>query len=117
VKKYLPDYMISAFAAQGIDTSKLIYAIHTDSGPDSGDTDVYTAVDEEKMYILYGTEKVVKTTGARRIVAVYEPAKIEKYSFSQLGELTCERLLSTGRLISEKEGDTRILLAFSIGYL
>lgn len=117
MKKYLPEYMISAFAAQGIDTSKLIYAIHTDSGSDSGDTDVYTAVDGENMYILYGAEKVVKTTGARRIVAVYDATKIERYSLSELGELTCERLLSTSRLISEKEGDTKIILVFSIGYL
>jgi len=109
--------MISAFAAQGIDTSELIYAIHTDSGSDSENLDVYTAVDKENMYILYGTEKVVKTTGARRIVAVYEPTKIEKYPLSQLGELSCERLLSTGRLISEKENNSKILLVFSIGYL
>ncbi|HHV96018.1 MAG TPA: ABC transporter ATP-binding protein [Clostridiaceae bacterium] len=117
MEKYLPDYMISAFAAQGIDTSELIYAIHTDSGSDSENLDVYTAVDKENMYILYGTEKVVKTTGARRIVAVYEPTKIEKYPLSQLGELSCERLLSTGRLISEKENNSKILLVFSIGYL
>lgn len=117
MKTYIPEYMVSTFAAQGIDTSKLIYAVHTDSSPDSGNTDVYTAVDKENIYILHGEEKVVKTTGARRIVAVYDVAKIEKYPLCQIGELTCERLLSTGRLFSEKDGETRILLVFSIGFL
>jgi ATP-binding cassette subfamily B protein len=117
MEKYIPEYMISAFAAQGIDTSKLVYAIHTDSSPDSGDTDVYIAVDKENIYILHGVEKVVRTTGARRIVAIYNATRIESYSLSQLGELTCERLLSMGRLINEKDEDTRILLVFSIGFL
>ena len=70
METYIPDYMFSAFSAQGIDTSKLIYAIHTDSADKDGYSDVYIAVSRENMYVLYGEEKVVKTTGARRIVAL-----------------------------------------------
>ncbi|HOJ12494.1 MAG TPA: ABC transporter ATP-binding protein [Clostridiales bacterium] len=117
MKTFIPEYMLSAFAAQGIDTSKLIYAIHTDSTNKDGNTDVYIAISNESMYILYGEEKVVKTTGARRIVAVYDAIELENYPLCQLGELTCERLLSTGRLCSEKDGNIKILLVFSIGFL
>ncbi|HCS72491.1 MAG TPA: hypothetical protein DIW17_01265, partial [Clostridiales bacterium] len=82
---HIPDYMLSAFTAQGLDTSKLIYAIHTDSTDLSGNTDVYIAVSSENMYILYGEEKVVKTVGARRIVAVYDIKKFEIHRLSELG--------------------------------
>ncbi len=117
MKTYIPEYMLSAFADQGINTSKLIYAIHTDSTHKSGNTDVYTAISSESIYMLYGEEKVVKTSGARRIVAVYDAMELESYPLCQLGELTCERLLSTGRLCSEEDGNIRILLVFSIGFL
>ena len=114
---HIPDYMLSAFTAQGLDTSKLIYAIHTDSTDLSGNTDVYIAVSSENMYILYGEEKVVKTVGARRIVAVYDIKKFEIHRLSELGGLTCETLLSTARLCSEKDSNISILLVFSIGFL
>lgn len=117
METYIPEYMISAFTAQGVDTSSLIYAVHTDSAEKSGNSDVYIAVSSEKMYILYGEEQVVKTAGARRIVAVYNARDLEIHSLSELGELTCECLLSTGRLCSEKGDNTRILLVFSIGFL
>lgn len=114
---HIPEYMLSAFAAQGIDNSDLIYAVHTDSTDKSGNNDVYIAVSSETMYILYGEEKVVKTVGARRIVAVYEAKEFKIHSLDDLGELSCETLLSTARLCSEKENSINILLVFSIGFL
>ncbi len=114
---HIPEYMLSAFAIQGVDNSKLIYAVHTDSTDKSGNTDVYIAVSNETMYILYGDEKVVKTAGARRIVAVYDAKELETHSLDDLGELSCETLLSTARLCSEKEDNINILLVFSIGFL
>jgi len=117
LETYIPEYMLSPFAVQGVDTSNLIYAVHTDSVDKDGDSDVYIAISKDSLYILYGEEKVVKTAGARRIVAVYEARELETYSLSELGELTCECLLSTARLYSEKDDNTRILLVFSIGFL
>lgn len=117
MKTYIPEYMLSAFAAQGIDVSGLVYAIHADAVDKSEYMDVYIAVSSDTMYILYGLEKVVKTSGARRIVAVYEAEKLETRPFSELGELKSELLLSTGRLCSEKDGASKILLVFSIGFL
>ncbi|MDD2431438.1 MAG: ABC transporter transmembrane domain-containing protein [Bacillota bacterium] len=117
MKTFVPEYIISAFAAQGIDTSKFVYATHTDFADKSGYLDSYIAVSNEKMYILYGEEKVVKTSGARRIVAVYEPKELEIHDLSSLGELTLERLLSTGRLCNEQDHETSILLVFSIGFI
>ena len=109
--------MFPAFAAQGIDTSELIYAIHTDLVLDSEDTDVYMAVSKESLFVLCGVEKVAKTAGARRVTTVFEASKTEKYSLVELGKLSTERLLSTGRLYSEKDDAAKILLVFSVGFL
>ena len=117
MEAYIPEYMVSAFAAQGIDTTKLIYGVHTDSADISDNADVYIAVSKDDIYVLYGEEKVVKTTGARRIVAVYEARDFVVRSLKELGELSCERLLSTGRLWSEKDDSSEKLLVFSIGFL
>jgi len=117
MKTHIPEYMLSAFEAQGVDTSALVYAIHTDLTPEGDNADVYTAVSNDCMFILYGEEKVVKTTGARRIDAVFDAEKLEKHLLSELGELTSERLLSTGRLCGEKDGYPNILLVFSVGFL
>ena len=116
MKTYIPEYMLSAFAAQGIDVSGLVYAIHADAVDKSEYMDVYIAVSSDTMYILYGLEKVVKTSGARRIVAVYEAEKLETRPFSELGELKSELLLSTGRLCSERMALENTSV-FSIGFL
>lgn len=113
----IPEYVLPAFAAQGIDTSELIYAIHTDLVLDSEDTDVYMAVSKESLFVLCGVEKVAKTAGARRVTTVFEASKTEKYSLVELGKLSTERLLSTGRLYSEKDDAAKILLVFSVGFL
>lgn len=117
MKTHIPEYMLSAFSAQGIDTGRLIYAIHTDMALDGSHADTYAALDMENLYVLYGLEKVVKVTGARRIVSAYEVHHMDTFRLLDLGELKYERLLSTGRLFSEKDGEAKILLLFSVGYL
>ena len=117
MKTHIPRYMIPAFEQQGVNPEALIYAIHTDMTPDGGSADVYCAVDRERLYILYGEEQVVKTDGARRIVAVYKADRLEVYPFDELGELGSERMLTTGRMWAEKDGDARVLLLFSVGNL
>lgn len=117
MKTYVPAYMLSAFSAHDIDTRGLLYAIHTDMTPDGDTADVYTAVSSDTLYILYGEEKVVKTSGAQRIVALYDAIRLEQYPLIELGTLTSERLLSTGRLCREQGGQSGILLLFSSGFL
>ncbi|HEX3026790.1 MAG TPA: ABC transporter ATP-binding protein [Clostridia bacterium] len=117
MKSNIPEYIQSAFSKQGIDPASLIYAIHTDLTPNEDSADVYTAVSKDSLYILYGEEKVVKVSGARRIVAVYDAHKLEQYPLDELGDLKSERLLSTGRLFSEKDGEDKILMLFSVGFL
>ena len=116
MKTYIPEYMRPAFEAQGINIDRLIYAIHTDMTPEGAYADCYAAIDREKLYVIYGEEKVVKVTGARRIVAVYDPASFETFTLSGLGEIRLEKLLSTGRLIADSDGKEKLLLLFSLGH-
>jgi len=116
VRSYVPEYMRPALAGQGVNTDRLIYAIHTDMTPDGGYVDCYAAIDGENLYILYGEEKVVKTSGARRIVAVYDPINLETYPLNAMGEIRLEKLLSTGRLIASGSGEEKLLMLFSLGH-
>jgi len=100
LKEPVPGYMKAAFIACGVDAEKLIYAIHTDLTLKGDFSDVYVAVDNINLYILYGLEEVVKTEGAKRIVAQYTMHKIDTFPLAELGELKTEKLLSTCRLLS-----------------
>jgi len=118
MKRHVPDYMLEPFAARGVNSGGLIYAIHTDMDAGGGYCDTYVAVDQRAVYILHGIEKIVKTQGARRIVAVYESLEFVKHDLNGFKELKTERLLSTGRLYAEMEdGGEKLLLTFSVGHL
>ncbi|MCL1796502.1 MAG: ABC transporter ATP-binding protein/permease [Clostridia bacterium] len=118
MKAFVPRYMAPAFEAESVDASKLAYAIHTDLTKDDRHADVYTAVDAENLYILYGEEQVVKIEGARRIVSAFAVDHLETYALDSLGKLNAERLLTTGRLWCDGNGgEARVLLVFSVGNL
>ena len=117
MERHVPEYMVPAFEAQGIHADKLLYAIHTDMTPEGGFADVYAAIDRKRLYILIGEEDMVKTQGARRIVAVFKVQKLVTVSFEEMGELRTEKLLSTGRLISDFGGAEHLLLLFSVGHM
>ena len=97
-KHHIPSYMEPALEQAGVDPGQLIYAIQTDMAADGSLSDVYCALSKENLYVLYGTEGVVRTEGARRIVASYAIDRLETFPLPELGDLECEKLLTTGRL-------------------
>ncbi|MCL2866734.1 MAG: ABC transporter ATP-binding protein/permease [Clostridia bacterium] len=116
-KTFLPRYMAPAFQAANVTVSGLVYAIHTDMTPEGNHADAYVAVDSDTLYILYGEEQVVRMQGARRIVSAFAAHKLVTHPLNALGELKCERLLTTARLWGEADGEALVLLVFSIGCL
>jgi ATP-binding cassette subfamily B protein len=114
-------YIAQAYETQGVNPSGFLFALHTDMTTDGQNADVYTAVTADTLHILTGEEKVVKTQGARRIVAQYDVADRAAIPLAALKDLKTERLLSTGRLTADStengETQTRCLLVFSLGYL
>jgi hypothetical protein len=66
MKTYIPEYMLSAFAAQGIDVSGLVYAIHADAVDKSEYMDVYIAVSSDTMTRISIDFKKPKVLGLRK---------------------------------------------------
>ena len=114
--KTVPEYMRNPFTAQGVPFERLVYAIHTDMTLEGDFSDVYVGIDKENLYILYGLEEVVRTEGAKRIVAKYTPKGLTTHKLANLKELETETLISTCRLTGEKDGVKELLLLFSLGY-
>ncbi|MCL2839348.1 MAG: ABC transporter ATP-binding protein/permease [Defluviitaleaceae bacterium] len=112
----IPDYMKGAFAANGVPTKGLLFAVHTDMTIDGDFSDAYVAVDKENLYILYGIEQVVKTEGAKRLVAEYVTKEVVTHKLKDLGELRTDILLSTCRLIGKKDDKETLVLLFTLGY-
>ena len=54
MKTHVSDYIQEAFAKQGIPSEQLIYAIHTDMTAGGDFSDVYVAVTEKNLHVLYG---------------------------------------------------------------
>ena len=116
IEKYVPEYMCHAFAANGVPVKDLLFAIHTDMTLDGEFSDTYVAVDRVNLYILYGVERVVKVDDARRLVAQYDTHEVVTHALEDLGELKTEVLLSTCRLVGNKDGNEKLILLFTLGH-
>ncbi|MCL2664568.1 MAG: hypothetical protein FWE82_03060, partial [Defluviitaleaceae bacterium] len=99
MQQSVPEYMMDALAAVGVPVPELFYAVHTDMTPEGEYADVYVAISKDRLYILYGEERIVKVTGARRIVSDYRAEKLETIELSMFDDYKTEKLLSTGRFI------------------
>lgn len=113
----IEEHIISAFKSQGINTDGFLYAIHTDMDLKGNYVDVYTAIDNEKIIFLSGVEKIKKADGPRRLTIEFEAAEIKAFELKELGGLFSEKLLSSGRLCHEKDGEIFLLSVFSLGFL
>lgn len=121
-KNRLPEYMKKSFEKKGIDTGKLIYAVHGDM-KDGEFIDVWITFDQDQLYIMTGMEKVVRTGGSRRLDISFEAQDPEAIPHRKLGKLKVERFLSTACLLSVKAPDSDAevlddfeLATFSLGF-
>lgn len=112
----VPEYMRSAFEANGIPFDSLVFAMHTDMTLEGNFSDAYVAIDKENLYILYGIEEVVKTEGARRIVPQYTINEVVIHKLIDMSELKTETLLSTCRMVATVNGEQQLIMLFSLGY-
>jgi hypothetical protein len=80
-------------------------------------SDAYVAVSDDKLYVLYGVERVVKVEDSRRIVAQYDTQSLALFAFDDFDILKTETLLSTCRLVATaKDGGRQLVLLFSLGH-
>ncbi|MDR0273129.1 MAG: ABC transporter ATP-binding protein/permease [Clostridiales bacterium] len=112
----VPDYMKTAFSVNGVPVNELVFAIHTDMTLAGDFSDAYVAVSNKNLYVLYGIERIVKVEDARRLVAQYDTHEVVTFSLADLGELKTETLLSTCRLVANKNGEEQLVLLFTLGH-
>lgn len=109
----LPDEVRARFASRGIEGLK--ECVKSDMSPDGRYAAVWLGADEEYLYILTGTEQILRRRGKPSRVH-FEEASFDLYPLGDLGKCRVERNFATARLVCEKEGeDPRELLRFSLG--
>ena len=109
------DVVFQAFAQQGIDPKSILYWMETDMGG-AGYATVLHAVDKERLYRLSGRITMEKPKGSRRIAWVFHPENLSFVPLENLEKLSLERMLTTARITSEKDGQLQTVAEFSIGF-
>ncbi len=84
--------MEAAFKEKGV---TIVLGMQIDLDLMGQQAESFVAIDETCLYLLDGS--------------------LKRYPFSELGELKVERMISTARLVAEKDGNSEIILLFSIG--
>lgn len=117
MEKYIPGYISTALESNGIDTKEYIYAIHTDMDTNADFKDAYTLISKEKIVTYYGTERITSTGRSSRLEFSFDPENTAVFRLDELGELYIDRLVSSGRLCSEKSGCETLIVLFSLSCL
>ncbi len=110
-----PQHIKDAFAARGVDAGGLIAAARGDGNAALEPCDCWVTFDAQNLYLLSGLESVKRVKGAKRLTAEFKAQGFESLPMKGLGKLSVERMLSTARLIAEKDGVCRELARFSLG--
>ncbi|MBQ8897063.1 MAG: ABC transporter ATP-binding protein [Clostridia bacterium] len=111
----IPDHIAARFAERGIDPANIIRHVMGDLKLDQSYTDMVLAYDNEKLYILTGTETVTHDPKRNRLDATFEVEDFSEINAADLGKLTVDQMISVGRLVSEKDGSFTEIADFSIG--
>lgn len=107
---------LKALSNAGLDTSMLLLCCRGDMNNDGEFTDVWLCFDKEGLYCAFGTQEIKPPRKSKKHL---EPKiiinSIISVPIEDIDALRCERYVSTGRLITEKNGELQSLLRFSIG--
>ena len=114
-KRQLPPYIKHVFVSRGINPDSLISWIRCEAGVDDESYDLLMAFNDATLYMIKGRERVDRVKGAKKLTASFEPFSGSEERLSDLGKLTLERMLSSGRLVADKEGQLRELFRFPLG--
>lgn len=103
----------------GLDTSALLYCCRSDMDNDTSYRDVWLCFDCKGLYIAKGKEelKTDRKGKTKKPDISYTIEELISIPLEDISGLSTERYLSTGRLLSEENGDNISLTRFSIGLL
>ncbi|MBQ6164717.1 MAG: ABC transporter ATP-binding protein [Clostridia bacterium] len=109
---------LEALQKAGLDTSSLLMCCRCDMSPDGEYKDSWICFDEKGLYCAWGTEEIdaKKTKHGKHEIHVTIDT-ISALPIEDADRLICEKYVSTGALVTEKDGELQYLSRFSIGKL
>lgn len=109
---------LQALQKAGLDTSGLKLCCRCDMAPDGDFLDAWICFDEKGLYCAWGSEEIggKKQKHGKPEVSVRIDG-ISALPLEDIDKLICEKYVSTGALLTEKDGELHSLARFSIGKL
>ena len=114
-KHKFPEPLLKKLEEAGLCTESLIFCCTGDMDNDACYRSAWISFDEKGLYIAYGTEELTKIKGKKYVEPKYTVEEIVAIPIEDVDKLETERYVSTGRLISVKDGVQTSLVRFSIG--
>lgn len=113
----IPASVIQFFASEGIDHDEVLIALRSDLREDASRGDCFVMLLADRFAVAEG---IICFTRANRTVtgetARSEEFKVSRfavYEIASIGEPKAEQLISTGRVVAEKDGEATLLFNFS----
>ena len=108
-----------ALIKAGLDVSGILFLCRGDLSADGQFADTWTLFDEKGVYYAEGSVAVEKgkKKRSRSPEVQVEIASIVSVPMEDIESLACEQYVSTGRLVTVKDGEYRGLTRFSVGRL
>ena len=111
----IPAYVFDLLNQKGIENKDIYIAIKCDMDRDHVFCDTYVVLTKEKIYVLSGTESLVKKDGlAKGLETFFIESAFDSYDVEEIEFLKIEELLSGSRFVAkQKDGKTVLLCAMT----
>lgn len=111
----LPVYIAARFDERAVDPSQIIRYVKGDMELDHSYVDKVFAYDSENLYEMTGSEHVIQVKTAEKLNATFDVTDFKVTPLSKIGHLSVDQMISTGRLVSDKDGYLEEIAEFTIG--
>ena len=116
----IPSTVSQYFAYEGIAPEQVLIALRSDLRQDGGRGDCFVMLTKEKIAIAEGIIEFTSggrtPTGDTTRCEEFKVSRFEEISLDTLSEPTAEQLISTGRVVCERDGQPYLLYNFSSAY-
>ncbi len=108
----VPQYVFDILEQKGADTNDIYLAMYCDMDDEHNFCDTYIVLSEEKLYVLTGTESLIKNERGRKGPQMcFDEKRYIVYDLSVIENICVEELLSSSRLVAKTINGESILLS------
>ena len=113
----IPSVVTQYFSSVGADSSEALLSLRSDMGADGNPRDCFVLLFPDRFVIAEGvitfTHAGRMPDGSPRRSEDFRVIRSDEYRLSEIGEPRAEQLISTGRVVAEKDGSDLLLFNFS----